>query len=228
VKGQGAIRPRSNRFRRGGTIPYGNTARSFGVRQLAAAFSQPACWLEFLIAEVENRLRLVPLFNLPQASLREGKRRLAQTPALGSLWVAVGADFAPFAADTLSCYFRFFIVFCNWLLFEMFSALAGEKLLCSPFVFSMFSALDRLSIGGQKVTRNSGVRQRLHHSLFPPFQKPHALRTSCWKRCRRGALLSCPHVVAYNYPVVKRKMRRRGGGAGGRRVKRCAFVIAAN
>jgi hypothetical protein len=38
----------------------------------------------------------------------------------------------------------------------MFSALVREKWLLRPFVFNMFSALDTLSIGGQKVGMQFG------------------------------------------------------------------------
>jgi hypothetical protein len=47
---------------------------------------------------------------------------------------------APLLAVILSCLFGVPMVYCNWLIFSIFSAFVGEKHLFRPFVFKMFSA----------------------------------------------------------------------------------------
>jgi hypothetical protein len=51
------------------------------------------------------------------------------------------------------------MIYCNWLLFSMFSGLAHENRLFRPFIFKMFSGLGVCAMNGHKVVMHSvGVR----------------------------------------------------------------------
>jgi hypothetical protein len=64
------------------------------------------------------------------------------------------------------------MIYCNWLIFSMFSASFLEKALSRSFVFKMFSASCICPVSGHKVAKQSVGREARKICIIPPFLLP--------------------------------------------------------